>query len=126
MSFPLLELALFMGAMILLALYVLTASGHFPAEFRGTRLRDSFGTLILWGTMAMTALAGVAAIGAAWLLLPWYAIIIGGGATLLMAPLVLQAFPDRVVDGRSGLLAFSAGACLAAAAIWLVARAPTV
>jgi hypothetical protein len=123
MPLPVLELGLFMSAVALLALYVLMASGHFPAEFRGTALRGRSGSLILWGTMIVAAAAGTATIGAAWLVLPWYAIVIGGGAMLLMAPLLLQALPDRVVDGRSGLLAFSAGASLVTAAIWLMAGA---
>ena len=33
------QLLLFMGAMMLIALYGLTVSGHFPAEFRGETLK---------------------------------------------------------------------------------------
>jgi len=47
---------------------------------------------------------------------PWYAAIIGGGAMVLIAPLLLQLFSDRFVDGRISLLAFSfAAGCLACA-----------
>jgi len=38
----------------------------------------------------------------------------------LVAPLVLQQFPDRFVDGRASLLSFAAaGALLALLLVWL-------
>jgi hypothetical protein len=49
---------------------------------------------------------------AAWRLIPWYAAVIGGGAGVLVAPLVLQWFPDRFVDGKRGLMSFAAAALL--------------
>ena len=42
----------------------------------------------------------------------------GGGAALLFAPLLLQPLPDSFVNGRRGLLAFSAAAVVLAMAIW--------
>ena len=38
---------------------------------------------------------------AAWRLIPWYAAVISGGGGILVAPLVLQWFPDRFVDGKN-------------------------
>jgi hypothetical protein len=121
--YPLLEidwlsLGLFMGSVLLVALYGLTASGHFPAEFRPPKLQRGPGRVVLWTSMLATGLAGLAALVRAWSLLPWYAVLIGGGAMLLFAPLLLQPLPDSFVDGRRGLLAFSAGAVLLAGLMW--------
>jgi hypothetical protein len=117
-------LALFMGAVLLSALYGLAASGHFPEEYRPDKLKRGWGALLLWFTMAATALTGLAALAYAWRELPWHAAVIGGGAVLLFAPLILQPFPDTFVNGRRGLLAFSVGAALLAAGAWWRAVSP--
>lgn len=99
------------------ALYGLTASGQFPSEHRAESLKSPAGASILWGTMALGIATTLVALFIAWLALPWYAAVIVGGGVLLMAPLVLQLFPDSFVDGRSGLLVFAgvgAGLSLAA------------
>jgi hypothetical protein len=106
--------ALFAGAVLLAALYGLSASGHFPAELREAGLRGGLGAIVLWSTMAVTALAGAAAVAAAWRALPWTAAVIGAGAAVLFAPLLLRPFPDRFVNGRAALALFSAGAALLA------------
>lgn len=115
------QLLLFMGAVLCAALYGLTASGHFPAEFRSEGLKSRAGAGVLWGSMLATAAASAAALVQAWGSLPWYAAVIGGGAMLLFAPLILQPLPDSFVNGRRGLLAFATGAVLLAAAM-LMAR----
>jgi hypothetical protein len=112
-------LLLFSGSVLSAALYGLTASGHFPAEYRPPRLQRGVGRVVLWATMLATVLAALAALVRAWSLLPWHVGLIGGGATLLFAPLLLQPLPDRFVDGQAGLLAFSAGAVLFAGLMWL-------
>jgi ABC-type spermidine/putrescine transport system permease subunit I len=89
------------------ALYGLTASGQFPSEHRAEALKSSTGVAILWGTMAAGVLTTLIALFLAWVALPWYAAVIVGGCVLLMAPLVLQLFPDSFVDGRGGLLVFA-------------------
>jgi len=114
-------LVLYSGAALLLALYGLTVSGHFPAEFRGATLRGGWGAVLLWSTMSVAGLAGVAVAVRAWSALPWYAAVIGGGATLLFAPLLLRPLPDSFVNGRRGLVAFSLGASLLAAGMWAAA-----
>ena len=55
-----------------------------------------------------------------WQLIPWYAAVIGGGLAILAAPLVLQQFPDRFVDGRAALLSFAAAGIALALFIWVV------
>jgi hypothetical protein len=112
------SLVLLMGTVLLAALYGLAASGHFPAEYRGEKLQRGSGAVVLWATMVAAALAGIAAVVLAWRALPWYAIVIGGGATLLFAPLLLQPLPDSFVNGRRGLIVFSAGAVVLAALMW--------
>lgn len=112
---PLLDLAVFMGLVLAFALFGLTASGHFPAEHRGDGLRSGLGAALLWMSIAGACVVLVAAVLLA-MRLPLYASVIGGGAMLLVAPLVLQGFPDRFVDGRVGLITFSGlGLCLVAA-----------
>ena len=114
-------LGLLMGTVLLVALYGLAASGHFPAEFRPEKLQRGWGALVLWGTIIATGLAAVVALVLAWRALPWYATVIGAGAALLFAPLLLQPLPDSFVNGRRGLLVFAAGAVILAALMWRVA-----
>ena len=104
---PLPELALFMALVLVLSLYGLTVSGHFPEEHRAPALRAGFGPLLLWGTIALCAALTLAALLFAWQRLPLSAAVIGGGAMVLFAPLLLQPFPDSFVNGRRGLLIFS-------------------
>jgi hypothetical protein len=115
-----LALLLFAIAVALLALYGLTVSGHFPAEFRKPRLRTGIGAIVIWSTLVTTGAAAIVALAGALRVLPWTAIIIGGGAMLLAAPLVLRWFPDRFVDGPQALLGFAGGAMLAAIVLWTI------
>jgi hypothetical protein len=109
------QLVLFAAVVLLLALYGLAVSGHFPAEFRGAAVKQGAGPAVLWGSMLLAALAATAALIQAWKHLPWHAAIISGGAALLFAPLLLRPFPDSFVNGLSGLLVFSLGAAVLAA-----------
>jgi hypothetical protein len=115
------ELALFMFAVALLALYGLTVSGHFPAELRVAALKTSIGAATLWATLVAACLSAVVTITAALRVLPWSAIIIGGGAMLLFAPLLLRPLPDRFVNGYAALVVFAGGAVLAALILWAAA-----
>lgn len=112
------ELALFVGLVLLVALYGLTASGHFPVEYRSGKLKSRWGAALLWGTMFIAGLAAAVGLMRGVGALPWYAAVIGAGAVLLFAPLLLQPLPDSFVNGRRGLLIFSAGAALFAIALW--------
>ena len=100
-------LSMFMGLVLVLALCGLTVSGHFPAEARDPRLQTTIGKVTLWATIAVALLVAVAAMALA-RRLPLYAAIIGGGAMLLIAPQLMRPLPDSFVNGRRGLLAFSA------------------
>ena len=101
---PLPELILFMALVLVLSLFGLTVSGHFPEEHRAPSLRTGTGALVLWGTIAVCCALTLAAILFAWQRVPIYAAVIGGGAMVLFAPLLLQPFPDSFVNGRRGLL----------------------
>jgi hypothetical protein len=104
---PFPELAVFMALVLVLSLYGLTVSGHFPAEHRAAALRMGAGRVVLWATLGLWgALALLAAI-LAWQRVPLYAAVLGGGAMVLIAPLLLQPFPDSFVNGQRGLLTFA-------------------
>jgi hypothetical protein len=112
-------LGLFMAGVLAVALYGLAASGHFPAQARSAKFRAGSGALVLWATLPATGLAAASMLTQAWWVLPWYFALLGGGAVLLFAPLLLQALPDSFVDGRRALLLFSACAVLLAGLMWV-------
>lgn len=114
---PLPELVVFAALVLVLSLYGLAVAGHFPVEHRADVFRARSGAIILWGTIALAVMSLLAMLHLAWTRLPLYAAVIGGGAMLLAAPLVLQPFPDSFVNGRRGLLilAGTAGALAIAA-----------
>jgi hypothetical protein len=119
---PLPELALFMALVLVLSLYGLTVAGHFPKEHRAASLKTAGGAVLLWGTIALCLALTIAALAFAWQHLPLPAAIIGGGAMILIAPLLLQPFPDSFVNGRLALVLFTgAGLGLALAARTLIA-----
>ncbi len=107
-----LVLLLFMTLVLAVSLLGLAASGHFPAEHRAPALRRGWGRSILLGSIACGAASFVLALALAWTAVPWYAAVIGGGAVVLFAPLVLQFLPDRFIDGLGALLTFGGMALL--------------
>jgi hypothetical protein len=110
---------LFAALVLAAALQVLSASGHFP---RTTKVAASVpGPIVLFGSLALAIVAFVAGAAAALHVAPWFADVIGGGLAVLVAPLALQAFPDRFVDGRSALIVL--GGASAVFAILLIALA---
>jgi hypothetical protein len=113
-------LVVFVALMLFTSLQALSASGHFPRASRLPALAQGSGPVVLWTSIIVTAGSVVAGIAAAWMLIPWYAAVIGGGAAILLAPLALQVFPDRVVDGKIALIGFAiAAAVLAVMLCWL-------
>jgi hypothetical protein len=119
----LIPLLLFTALLHLVSLHLLAASGQFPREHRSPPLTSSLGALILYGTIAVTFTSLLVAIFAAWKMIPWYAAVIGGGLAILVAPMVLQLFSDRFVDGRASLVSFAVGSALIAFfLIWLAGR----
>ena len=102
---PLPELAVFMALVLVLSLYGLTVSGHFPEEHRAASLRTGGGPGCCCGArIALCAALAVSALAFAWQRVPLPAAVIGGGAMVLIAPLLLQPLPDSFVNGRRGLL----------------------
>jgi hypothetical protein len=104
---PIPELAVFMTLVLVLTLYGLTVSGHFPEEHRAASLRTVGGQIMLWGTIALCGALALCAIAFAWQRVPVYAAVIGGGLMVLIAPLLLQPLPDSFVNGRGALLIFT-------------------
>src|SRR5262249_16472444 len=97
----------FTAQILSFALYLLSASGHFPRHHRAVALASRPGPMILYGTIAIAVVSLLVALLAAWRLIPWYAAVISGGLAILLAPLVLQRFPDHIVDGRVSLIGFA-------------------
>jgi hypothetical protein len=119
-SESLIPLVLLAAMLLVFCLHALAASGQFPRQLRAPALASGLGAIVLFGTIAVAMTSLVAALLAAWRLVPWYAAVIGGGLAILAAPLVLQQFPDRFVDGRASLLSFAtAAALLALLLLWL-------
>ena len=101
------DLLLFMTLLAAASLYGLAASGQFPREHRTEPLRSAAGAAILYGSMAVTMLSLLAGLFFAGQTIPWYAAVIGGGAPVLFAPLLLRSWSDQFVNGRGALLSFS-------------------
>ena len=92
-------LTLFTILLLFVSLHALAASGQFPREHRAPALMSGGGAIVLYGTIAVALISLLAALFAAWRLIPWYAAVIGGGLAILAAPLVLQKFTDNVRFG---------------------------
>jgi hypothetical protein len=104
------DLALFMALLLTVSMYALAASGHFPREHRMQKFETAFGRIVLFGTIVFSIVCAALGIYFIHASVPWYAAVIGGGAMVLAAPLVLQLFSDQFVDGRTSLLTFSGAA----------------
>ena len=115
-----LALALLMALVLLFSMHGLAASGHFPKQHRSAALRAGAGPLVLFGSLLLSLLSLAAGLVLGARMIPWYAAVIGGGAMVLAAPLVLRTLPDDVVNGRMALIIFSgAGALVATLLIWM-------
>jgi len=106
-SNAILPLILFMALLLAVALCGLAASGHFPREHRSPALQSGAGPFILFGSLALSLLCLAAGLWLAGRVVPWYATVIGGGAVLLAAPLLLRPLPDAFVNGRGALFVFA-------------------
>ena len=110
-------LIIFAALLLAAALLALSASGHFP---RRADAPGDPGALALSVSMFAGAAATAVGLVAAWRHLPWPPAVIAGGLAILAAPLVLQQFPDRFVDGRGSLVAFGGGAVVLAAILLVI------
>jgi len=113
-----LPLILFVALLLSAALCGLAASGHFPEEHRSPALRSPTGKLILFGSLALAMVSLAIGAALAWRTVPWFAIVIGGGAVLLAAPLLLRPFPDAFVNGRAALVTFAGASVLIVVMLW--------
>ncbi len=114
------SLATFAALILTVTLQLLAASGHFPVAARKPNMKTRSAVLLLWASLAVTLAALCAGALAGWQHLPWQGLIIAGGLALLSAPLILQQFPDRFVDGRAALVTFAAGAATVALVLILL------
>jgi hypothetical protein len=104
---------LLMALVLAAAMQGLAASGHFPRAAG----QAGPGPIALFGSMALALASFAGGAAAALRFTPWYAAVIGGGLAVLAAPLVLQWFPDRFVDGRGALAALACAAAVFAIAL---------
>jgi len=116
-----LPLLLFVALLLGASLCALAASGHFPSEHRGQTLRSPVGSLILFGSLALSVACLLAGLKLIWGVVPWYAAVIGGGAAVLATPLLLQPFPDSFVNGRGALLTFAGASLLMTGLLFVTA-----
>jgi hypothetical protein len=108
MAFPsALALTLFVLLILAVSLQALAASGQFPREHRAATFHTPVGGAILFGSMAVSFFALMEGLMFAARTIPWYAAVIGAGAPILFAPLLLRPLPDAFVNGRAALLCFS-------------------
>ena len=117
---PVAGLATFMAAILVVVMFIIAASGHFPAEHRKPALAGPAGTAIIVGTSIIVAAVMLIAAVYAWLVLPWYAAVIGAGLMILIAPYALHPLPDSVVNGRGALLFLAVAAAVLAGLMTLV------
>jgi hypothetical protein len=101
------DLLLFVLLLAVVSLFGLAASGQFPREHRAASLQSVTGAAILFGSIAVVLISLLAGLLFAGRTIPWYAAVIGGGAPVLFAPLLLRPLPDTFVNGRAALLSFS-------------------
>jgi hypothetical protein len=104
------ELFVFMGLVLAVSMYALSVSGQFPLTHRTQPFRSPLGGIVLFGSLVLTFAALAAGIYFAHASVPWYALVIGGGAMVLITPLLLPNFSDKFVDGRGSVLTFSSAA----------------
>src|SRR4051794_5893001 len=89
-----LPLLLFMALWLVLSLYALAAAGHFPRAQRVDAMQSATAAFVLYVSLAVSLFCLAAGIVIASRAIPWYAAIIGGGAMVLVAPLLLQTLSD--------------------------------
>lgn len=100
------------------AMQGLASSGHFPRPPKASATGPA--PAVLYGSMALGLLSFAAGLVAAFALTPWYVVVIAAGLAVLAAPLVLQLFSDRFVDGIGALLVLAAAAAVLACLLaWL-------
>ncbi len=97
-------LVLFSVLVLTIALFGLSLSGHFPTQAQKLGQKDVLTRAVVVSCIIVVALATARTFGIALHHLPAPMAIIGGGAALLAAPLVLQRFPDTFVDGLRGIV----------------------
>jgi len=117
-----LPLGLLMLLVLSFSMHGLAASGHFPKEHRPAALSTGAGRLVLFGSLLLSLLSLAAGLVLGARTIPWYAAVIGGGAMVLAAPLVLQKFPDDVVNSRMALIMLSGANAVVAVILMGMAR----
>jgi hypothetical protein len=117
-----LPLGLLMLLVLSFSMHGLAASGHFPKEHRSAALSTGAGPLVLFGSLLLSLLSLATGLVLGARTIPWYAAVIGGGAMVLAAPLVLRTIPDDVVNSRMALIMLSGANAVVAVILMGMAR----
>jgi hypothetical protein len=117
-----LPLGLLMLLVLSFSMHGLAASGHFPKEHRSAALSTGTGPLVLFGSLLLSLLSLATGLVLGARTIPWYAAVIGGGAMVLAAPLVLRTIPDDVVNSRMALIMLSGANAVVAVILMGMAR----
>ncbi len=99
---------LFSALVLVIVMFMLSVAGHFPKEQRRAEFKDRLGRLVIAVCSIAVAVATAKTFGLAATAIPPPIAIIGAGAALLGAPLVLRYLSDSFVDGRVGLVSLAA------------------
>ena len=101
------HLLVFSSLVLAITLYGLTVAIHFPKQARVETPLDWPTRLLIGITIPVIALSAVHTFSFAMSRLAGPGAIIGAGAAMLLAPVVLKRFSDSVVDGRVGVIVFA-------------------
>jgi len=97
-----------MGGVLVVFIFIVTVSTHFPAGHRVQALRRTAGTALIFCSSALVAMTAITGLVLAYHAIPWYAAVIGGGAMILAAPYTLHPLSDDFVNGPRALIVLSA------------------
>lgn len=117
---PIPELALFSALALVVFMFVVIASGMFPAAHRTPDLRGVAGSALLWISIIAVGAVAVRAVAFAIATLPWYAAVIAGGLMLLAAPFALGLLPPSLVDNRVGIVGLTVIGVMLGGATWIL------
>lgn len=99
------------------ALAFLVLAGMFPLRARPDTARSSLAALLVLGNAALLILLLIATGFYGYSELRWSTLIVVAGLVVLFAPGLFEILPERLRDGRAGLIALASVQALALAAL---------
>ena len=99
------------------ALAFLILAGMFPLRARPDAAKSSLAALLVIGNAALLLLLLIATCFYGYSELRWSTLIVVAGLVVLFAPGLFEILPERLRDGRAGLIALAGVQALALAAL---------